>query len=63
MKNKEKYDLRKLEVHVRSSVNSCGRKIPPNYIQVIYEGEELWSMQTTNVMKTLFTWLEEEANE
>ena len=51
MKNKEKYDLRKLEIHVRSSVNSCGRKIPPNYIQAIYEGKELWSMQTMNVMK------------
>jgi len=64
MKNKEKYDLRKLDVTVRSSVDRCGHKIEPKHITIMYNNEIIHYMETPlSLLDVLFSWLEEKTNE
>ena len=64
MKNKEKYDLRKLDVTVRSSVDRCGHKIEPKHITIMYNNDIVYYAETPeNLLDHLFKWLEEETNE
>ena len=60
MKNKDKYDLTKLEIKANYHIDGCGRKIPdPKYVDIIYEGETIVKEQKTkDVFKYLMEWLE-----
>ena len=61
MKNKDKYDLTKLELHACFRIDGCGRKIPDyKYVDIIYEGEKIVKEQKTkDVFKFLMEWLEQ----
>ncbi len=64
MKNKEKYDLRKLDVTVRSSVDNCGRKIEPKHITIMYDNELVHETRTYgSMLDSIFDWLESEEND
>ena len=65
MKNKDKYDLRKLDVTVRSSVDRCGHKIEPKHITIMYGDSIVHYAETPeNLLDHLFKWLESrETNE
>ena len=61
MKNKEKYDLRTLNVTVTSSVDKCGHKIEPKHITIMYNSDIVHYMETARpLLDALFGWLEEE---
>ena len=64
MKNKEKYDLRKLDVTVRSSVDNCGRKIEPKHIMIMYDNELVHETRTYgSMLDSIFEWLESWAHD
>ena len=63
MRNKEKYDLTKLDFRISSSVNNCGRKIDPKHITISHREtqEILYEVATyENVMAVIMRWLESE---
>ena len=64
MKNKEKYDLRKLDVTVRSSVDRCGHKIEPKHITVMYGDSIVHYVESPiSLLDILFDWLESEEDD
>lgn len=60
MKNKDKYDLTKLNVKVGYLTDGCGHKIdPPRYVTVIYDGRKLFAESTNDPLITfILRWLE-----
>ena len=64
MKNKEKYDLTKLEISVGRRISGCGRAIPnPIYVNLTYDGQQILQNQETTqtAFKYVMEWLENEA--
>ena len=62
MKNKDKYDLTKLEIKANYHIDGCGRKIPDYiYVDIFYEGKVLMKEHKTkeNLYKFLMEWLEQ----
>lgn len=64
MKNKDKYDLRKLEIKNTYQVNGCGKAIPSTRtLEVRYEGSVIYTSKSTEALLTIvFNWLESEEN-
>lgn len=63
MKNKDKYDLSKIEINVYYDVNGCGRKIETHrYVSVWHDGELILDRKKTKLMpyEFLLKWLEKE---
>lgn len=63
MKNKEKYDLSKLDLKVYYDVDGCGRKIEGHrYVTVKEEGRVILDRHRTRKMpyEFLLEWLERE---
>ena len=62
MKNKDKYDLTKLEIQLGYMTNGCGRKLEsPVYVTIMHEGEQVLTEATSmNPFRFLMNWLERE---
>lgn len=65
MKNKEKYDLAKLGIHLSYMTNGCGKKIEkPVYMKIVAEGNTVLEEATyENPFRFLMKWLEEDGTE
>lgn len=64
MKNKEKYDLREIEISKEYLINGCGKKIEtPYFINIYYKGNCLVDKGKTSLsaFAYLMYWLEEES--
>ena len=64
MKNKDKYDLRKILVKPKYKVNGCGKKITSKFLIDIYYDYEMVANDVEakeNILPSLMRWLEEEA--
>ena len=63
MKNKDKYDLRKLDIKVNHMIDGCGKRIiKPIYIDLRINEEYIVKNEIVNVepLKWLLEWLESE---
>lgn len=66
MKNKEKYDLRKLDFKVSYEITGCGKKIdPPKIVTITYDDKDITKpkKEYNSVIKYIFDWLEQDFNE
>lgn len=63
MKNKEYYDLTKIDCIVDHKINGCGKIIPNRWIvQIVHEGKRLGGRVETekNVYRFMLDWAEKE---
>lgn len=63
MKNKEYYDLTKIDVIADYKINGCGKIIPNRrLVQILYENKKIGERTETEkaVYRYLFDWAEEE---
>ena len=60
MKNKDKYDLRVLDIKVDFLINGCGKKIVDTRTISIYDGKRLIKKEKTQkeLIKYIMEWLE-----
>lgn len=64
MKNKDKYDLRKILVKPKYNINGCGKKITSKFFIDIYYDYEIVAKDIVakeNILPALLKWLEEES--
>lgn len=65
MKNKDKYDLRKIMVKPKYNITGCGKKIVNKFWIDIYYDYELVAKDVEakeHILPALMKWLEEEIN-
>ena len=63
MRNKEFYDLKRIDVIADYKLNGCGKIIPnTRIVQILYDGKAITKRTETNesVMKYVLQWAEEE---
>lgn len=63
MKNKDKYDLRKLEASLSYQINGCGKKIEETRtIRILYNNKLVAKIKDKNksLIRILLDWLEGE---
>ncbi len=63
MKNKDKYDLRKIIVKPKYNISGCGRKITNKYwIDIYYDCEKIAKDVEVkeNILPALMRWLEKD---
>ena len=62
MKNKDRYDLREIDVNVLWTINGCGKKVSPRIIEIKHKRKEIASIRNENdpAIDVLMRWLEEE---